>query len=323
MSTFELLDREKFAVLAIENVATNVQDWEGQLSDGTWILTKAPLEVDSRWQEWVGSIRVEQLKRANLVLVRKSPSTNPGLLDETHNALSDYLSQLFSMLQLSGVLQYDAADLFTGSVVYGKAEIRQLSRVPDFYPTKGYSSSQVDLERLQEAVKLRATLPELYSQSGNFRRVARGLNVLMDGLKQSRGEERLHQFVRSLEALILPSVGKTKRQFIHRCQTFAEASHKSADILKEAFDLRSQAEHLNDWAIALKSYPIEDREYIALQRTYQMQKLACFAYLRILIDMGVRAHFKTETAMHSFWKQPDYSRIATWGNQLNLAIGSQ
>ena len=318
MPKFELLDREKFAILAIENVATNLEDWEGQLSDGTWVLTKIPIDVESDWQRWLGSIHVEHLKQSNMVLVRKCGSTNPEILDVTHKKLSDFLSQLFSMLQLSGVSYYDAVHLLSGSVIYKKAQIRQVSKLDDFYCTKGYSSPPVTLDRLKQAAKLNAALPEIYSQTGNFRRIARGLNTVMDGLKQSRGEERLHHFVRSLEALILPDIGKTKKQFIHRCQTFAKASAKSAVILEEAFNLRSQAEHLNDWEMGLKSYRVEEREYVAFQRTYQMQKLACFAYSWILSDADIRGHFKSETAIYNFWKQPDRSRKTIWGNQLKL-----
>ncbi len=142
----------------------------------------------------------------------------------------------------------------------------------------------------------------------------------MDGLQKERGEERIHQFVRSLEALILPEISKTTRQFTHRCQTFAMASPHAPQILEEAFELRSMAEHLNDWEQALESYPKDDREFVALHRTRQMEQLAAFAYSRVLKSDSIRSHFVSETKQGEFWKLPDNDRRSVWGTQLDLRL---
>src|SRR5207247_2659781 len=123
----------------------------------------------------------------------------------------------------------------------------------------------------------------------------------------------------SLEALILPETGKTKKQFAHRCQLFAKASALTKQILEEAFDMRSEAEHLNDWENSLQSYPPTERENIAFQRTRQMERLACVAFSRILDDEDLRNHFKNESTLDDFWrKADDATRKAIWGVQLDL-----
>ncbi|HLG37911.1 MAG TPA: hypothetical protein VI338_07230, partial [Nitrososphaera sp.] len=184
--------------------------------------------------------------------------------------------------------------------------------------TRGYEPTPVTLDRLEEAVRFRSVLPAIYSGKEDFKRLARGLNVLMDGLKQGLGQERIHQFVRSLEALILPDPGNTKKQFVCRCQTFAKASPAAENILKNAFDMRSDTEHLHDWDRALQSYPEADRDWVALQRTRQMERLVSFAYSQILGNHIIRAHFKDESTQGNFWRQDDASRKVMWGKQLDL-----
>jgi hypothetical protein len=55
------------------------------------------------------------------------------------------------------------------------------------------------------------------------------------GAQMYRQSNRLciHQFVRSLEALLLPDIRKTKSQFAHRCQTFARAGDDTRALLLE------------------------------------------------------------------------------------------
>ncbi len=65
-----------------------------------------------------GSIRMERLGRANLVLFLEEPSDNPEILDAVHQQLDKDLSLLFYMLHLrAGIEIADGADLLCGSSV--------------------------------------------------------------------------------------------------------------------------------------------------------------------------------------------------------------
>ncbi|MDA2924368.1 hypothetical protein MYX65_06880 [Acidobacteria bacterium AH-259-L09] len=318
--TFE--DGHKFALLAVKNVyCDRAEEQSTQISDGTLVLSAMPLDVQSHWTKWIGSLRTENLNQSNLVLVRSKPSENPEILDHEHEELGKHLSQTFYLLQLSGVLEYDAAHLLKGSVVNGEPIVRQMFELGQFRQTRGYTRYSLSLDRLEQATRFRTSLVEMESSAEGYDRAIRGLNVLMNGLEQETGHERIHQFIRSLEALILPDVGSTRRQFIHRCQTFAKPGDESRRILGEAFDMRSDAEHLNDWDQSLQAYPGEDREHVALQRTRQMERLASFAYSRILESDPLRDHFRDYTSQRDFWTQlDDARRRGIWGDQLDLAL---
>lgn len=323
MEYFPVKEGEKFALLAVTGVRSTIPAGNPvTLPDGTWVLTKVPgvLQGQPRWGEWLGSLRVGRLAKANLVLIRAEGSLKPEILDEEHVRLDNYLTKIFYILRLAVVLEYSGADILVGSLIRSEAQIRQVSEVPGFRPTRGSEFNSVRMSFLEEAVKRAGSLSWMESEFPDYRRVIRGMNTLMDGLRHEHGRDRIHQFVRALEALILPDVARTGRQFVHRCQTFARPGAVAQQALVEAFDMRSDTEHMHDWDSSLQSYPADDRENVALHRTRQMEALACFAYSRVLDDPVVGAHFKDESQQRNFWTAlDDAQRREIWGSQIDLA----
>ena len=253
-------EKSKFALLTVNNVYTDLPTSAFQLCDGTWIMPGVPVPDLGIWKKWLGSFRLEHLGRANLVLLVEEPSDYPWVLDAAHQRLSDDLGLLFYMLHLRvgiEISEDDGANLLGGSSVNGVPEIRQVSQMPRFYRSKGREGAPITQDWLEDSLALRDAVAAMKAEKTQFMRVIRGLNTLFKGLKEETGEDRLHQFVRSLEALILPKINATTRQFAHRCQTFARASNDTHNLLLEAYAMRSATEHLNPWDTAVQSLPAE------------------------------------------------------------------
>jgi hypothetical protein len=88
---------QKFAMMAIGMVYTDLPDYDLQLPDGTWVLNHVPVEIQKHWIEWIGSIRTDQVRHANLVLLRFLKSANPETAwDEEQFRLTNHLNKLFS-----------------------------------------------------------------------------------------------------------------------------------------------------------------------------------------------------------------------------------
>ena len=221
-------------------------------------------------------------------------------------------------MQLQGIVHCDDSHLILSTLDNNQSDICRIAELPIFYPTRGYTSQPVNLASLEKAASMRKVIEKFNNAANAYVRFIRCLNVLMDGFKKDIGEERIHQFVRVIEGLILPDIGRTKKQFVHRCQTFAKSTQKTVQILNEAFDLRSMSEHINDWQLALNAYRKDQRENFGLLRTRQMEKLASFAFSRILEDSSIRCHFLSDIETKLFWQLKDNERIKIWGNQLNL-----
>src|SRR5437867_6010769 len=156
MPKFTLKEKEKLAILAIENACADLpENCDEQLSGGRWVLGRIPVDIETLWKEWLGSIRLDKIHESNVVLVRATPSANPRVLDDENEKLNKYATQIFYLLQLSGVLEYDGADLLTGAFFDGQTQIRQASELPHFKQTKGDVRTPVTLKRLGEAASRR------------------------------------------------------------------------------------------------------------------------------------------------------------------------
>ena len=84
--------------------------------------------------------------------------------------------------------------------------------------------------------------------------------------------------------------------------------------------MRSDSEHVHEWSRSLGKYDAAQRDDIAWHRTRQIEKLACFAYSRIMVDQNIRNHFQNETLLEDFWKKlDDGARRTLWGAQLDLS----
>lgn len=319
-ASHQFQNQGKFALLTFNNVYTDLPPDKFRLSDGTWVMPGVPVADLGIWKEWIGSIRSEWLSKANLVLFVEEMSANPEILDAVHQRLGANLTLLFHLIHLRSGVECASADLLCGSSRNGSPEIRQMSQLPTFYQSKGYRRAPITAEWLEDAMALRIGIVAMEVDKSEFQRVIRGLNTLFKGLKEEAHQDRLHQFVRSLEALILPDIGKTKNQFTHRCQTFTRAGDDTRDLLLEAFAMRSNAEHLHPWDAAVQNYPADQRECICWHRTRQIERLACEVYARLLRDATLRSHFRTDTAIAAFWNLPDDKRRKLWGKPLDIAV---
>ncbi|MXY70329.1 MAG: hypothetical protein F4Y47_17505 [Acidobacteriia bacterium] len=315
-----------FALIAVSDAYTDLPEGHFQLSDGTWILPHIPVaDNHGIWEEWLGSIRLKHLTEANLVLLVEKPSDTPHFFGDEYLRLSHHLGRLFYLLHLGfGIdVSEDAADRLTGFSVNGAPDIKSVEYMPRFYRTQGSSSIPIAQDWLEDSLVLRSGYGEMASDKTQFRRIIRGLDTLFKGKKEESGQDRLHQFVRALEALVLPKQGKSKKQFVRRCQTFADVGDDAHALFSEAYDLRSATEHLNRWDKAVMSYRKGEREAICLQRTLQMERLACDAYSRLLRKPALRDHFRTDDAIAEFWKLPNSQRCELWGTRLDLTIAEQ
>lgn len=260
-----------------------------------------------------------RLKKANLVLFVEEPSDNPNILDADHTYLQGFLTRMLRLMHLRSGLEYNSIDLLIGSSIEGIPEIRSMGEHPRFYPSNGYQRKPITREWIENTVMLCEGMITTEANTREFRRFIHGLNTLFIALMEWRyGQDRLHHFVRALEALILPDISKTEKQFVHRCQTFAQANVETRFCLTEAYKMRSAAEHMHDWANEVQSYPADQREKICWQRTRQIEQLACATYSRLLRDATLRVYFKTDDTIRTFWGLQDHERRAIWGEGLDI-----
>ena len=94
--------------------------------------------------------------------------------------------------------------------------------------------------RLGENLETIATTPI----AGGHWRLFRTLSVYTEARTTSQAADRIHQYCRCIDGLILPAAGKTKQQFKSRTELFIGPGHH--DLMGELYDVRSAVEHLHE-----------------------------------------------------------------------------
>jgi hypothetical protein len=302
----------KFAILALSNVRADFPDGLS-LPGGIAVLRKFPIELDPHWRDWLG-LDFPRIADANLVLVRTAgdgfPPDTLVFADATNEALARRLVEVFAMLRLMGTIEYESAFFLTGYSRRDRTFCQNYSKLVPFYFTRGCLPWMPRPGDLAAAARLAAEKESFLSRFSDLPkvRIFRGWVALSAALQQYFASDRIHGFVRALEALIYPDIGKTARQFVDRCSLFAAPSeHRTAvwDALREAYSMRCDVEHVHDWDRSLSKYDVGEREDVAYWRTRQMETLACLAYARIFGDRELQKSFSTDEDIIALWQKPE------------------
>jgi hypothetical protein len=271
-----------------------------------------------QWVRWIGEIRAERLTKADLIIVRRLTSNTPGVLDGEHNELFQQVLDIWSVLQLSGIVYYEDASALQGSIENGRFDIRQMIHLDFFYQTANAPQMPVTLARLIEAVEMAKVWRKMV-ESGEYQRFIRGGKILRDGYTNRYGEDRIHQFVRAMEGLIKPPVYGTTKEFKKRPQIFGGKSSATEKVLYESYEMRCDVEHVHSGDRFLrKTYPEDQIEAMGAMRTRQMEVLTRESYRRILTNADIRKHFESEDTLDAFWGMPEDERRATWGAPIDV-----
>ena len=309
----------KFACLSFEHLASFTQNDPVTLGEGCSIHFRPPFELDDTWKEWIGSINAQKVHESNFFILATAPSDNPGILDHEHQELDKRVYALWYAILLHSTPDYQGVLSFQGSNEDGEVRIRSHSTPSLNYKTRHAQPVYVTPELLQSADRIAQAVRAMYASPTEYARLKRGLMAAwLAGSREHYGDARLHQFIRASEALIKPRIGRTKRDFVARAAFFIGDTASNRNLLTELYDLRSAAEHMNDFNLVLTPIDTENRERRAWLRSYQAELLAEACYLRVLSNQHLLELFRTEEGIDDFWRLPEDQRRARWGAVFDL-----
>ena len=97
-----------------------------QIAPNLWVLTATTFDVPTEWQEWLGSIRADEVARSNLFLISKLESTTPGVLDGESQSLQQRVQHFYVGLLLSAMFSPSHEPvMLTGARQDGAIGVRQ------------------------------------------------------------------------------------------------------------------------------------------------------------------------------------------------------
>jgi hypothetical protein len=315
MLTSQIADGEKYAIIALPRLPLDGQNvpQSMELAPGLSFARRFPFDLEPHWREWIGTVRADQLTKASLILIAKSPSVTPDVLDGENERLIGLVGRFYQGLQIAVPIWADGDVMrLTGANRGGHVDVRQISSINPPSLTHYGKIGLIGTDALRVAAKLVPILNEF--PKGEYLRLWRVLNAFFSGIVANDLRERLHQFCRCIEGLILADPGQTTKQFKSRTELFVGS--RLHEFMGNLYENRSAVEHMNDPVLAATTE--RERSESFVEMTHDSENIARYCLLNILLKPDLLKSYKDETSLAAFWNLEKLDRSKMWGVPLNV-----
>ncbi len=308
-------DDEKYAVVGL-NVRIDEHIPTGEIAPNLSVLTNTTFSVPPHWQKWLGSIRARKIENCNLFLLTKLASLTPNVLDAENQTLQERVSNFYvGLLLASTFAPAERPVIITGSRREGEIDVRQQGDFDSPVPCVFRRYPPVMPEEIQLAAHLADKLGALAATPplGDHWRLSRTIHIYREARTNGDILDRLHQYCRCIDGLILPNAGETKRQFKSRTELFIGPHHH--DMMGELYDIRSAVEHLHENRY-LEPFDRATRLDLVKKEAI-VEHTARTALARIVADDTLRSHFANTATLARVWGLAAVERQRIWGDLIN------
>jgi hypothetical protein len=303
---------EKYALVGI-SVKTEGHIPSGKISPNLWTLTDPTFTMPSTWKEWLGTIRAGQVEDSDLFLLSKEISKTPDVLDGENEDLKQRVQNFYTGLLLASTFApaHDPV-LLTGARRAGEVDIRQEQDIDAPIPKVFCPYPPVMAGDLRLAAQLGEKIGALAVAplGGGHWRLFRALHVYTEARTSSQIVDRIHQYSRCIDGVILPDIGKTRQQFRSRTELFIGPYHHQ--LMGEIYDVRSNVEHLHEY-LYLETFDRKVRLDL-LRKEAIIEHIARNVLARIIGDDNLWPYFANTPALAALWALPSVDRQQIWGD---------
>ena len=205
-------DGEKYALVGLD-VKTEGNIPNGIIAPGLWVVADTRFEFPSHWKEWLGTIRSEEVEGSNLFLLSKIKSQQLDVLDHENQTLERWVSLFYVGLLLASTFSTAHEPVvLTGSRRDGEVDVRQQGHfeipvpcVVRHYPALTATDIETGARLAVKIAKIEQAPP-----AGDASRFFRVLRLYQETRTTADILERVHQYSRCIDGLILPKVAEPK-----------------------------------------------------------------------------------------------------------------
>ncbi|EMY60292.1 hypothetical protein [Leptospira terpstrae] len=298
-------NNEKFAILTFYNANVNLSESFIKINEDLSIATEFPIEIDSHWKKWIGDIQSQKIKNSNLSIFFKQKVENPKIINRTNSECESKVYLFYCSLVTITELLCDYFPLqFTGAKYNNIFEIQSFSQMlkPEF--VNGTPFRRIDQAVIDDAIQNYLALIQL-STIKKHSRIFRGINYFLDGITADDWKNKLHNYVRVIEAFINPEIGNTQRQFKSRTELFIGPSFHS--LMEKIYAIRSNIEHVHEIQKGL-----DNINAIQFQKlTIVTQSISRYLLNFFLKNKNIWNFFEDST-IDEFWKLSPEKRKEIW-----------
>lgn len=309
---------EKFALIALPraNLADSVIDL--LLPGGLRVERALPLQIEDNWQRWVGEIRTKQLQDAGCYLIVTRPTSSPEILDADNQELMQRVCRFLDALLIVNTPYCGAGPLLlTGANVSGETRMRQMSNLP-MPIRRAYNQGAIlqvlERQAFEQADVVADSLSNIVAKQGHMR-LKRAISAFMAAIHETRHDERLHQFCRCIDGIVLSGKGTGKRDFKTRTALFVGTGHDA--VTDEIYEMRSAVEHLRPAeSEATGCSDLRAQRVRVIERAVHAELIARHCLNRILANSNLLQDFENDARIGQFWTEEECKRRAAWGQPL-------
>jgi hypothetical protein len=283
-----------------------------------WAFADARFDMPAHWREWLGTIRTEEVEDSNLFLFSKMRSQAPEVVDSETAELKHHAGHFYTGLLLaSPFAPAHKPVMLAGYRQGGEINVRSQDDYEPAIASMVRHYPPVNLADLQLAAKIASQVAALETAplAGGHWRLFRVLQLYLGARTIRDNMERLHQYCRCIDGLIVPDAGNTKRQFKSRTELFIGPRHH--DMMGETYDVRSDVEHLHENK-HLETFDRAARLEL-VKKLEMMEFIVRSALVRIVLEPELWPHFSNTQALQAFWALEEQQRRALWGATINPA----
>lgn len=308
-------DGQKYALIALSVKLDDPVPLQ-EMMPNHWVFTDARFDMPPQWREWLGTIRTAEVENSNLFLLSKMQSQVPEVGDAETAELKRHVGHFYAGLLLaSPFAPAHKPVMLTGYRHQGEINVRSQDDYDPAIPSMVRRHPPVTLAELQMAAKIASQIAavETASQAVGHWRLFRILHLYLETRTIRDNMDRLHQYCRCIEGLIVSEPGQGKNRFKSRTELFIGPRHHT--LMGEAYDVRSDVEHLYE----NKHLEVFDRAArLELVKKLEMTEyIARSVLVRILLDSKLWRHFANTDALKAFWALSENERRALWGATIN------
>lgn len=226
---------------------------EINLSENIQISRDFSKIIDTTWLKWIGEIAGKRINNSNLFLIYSLDSDNSEPNETERSMVREEIFLFYTSLIINDILAIEFSYkpyLFSAEMNGQQTIIKSMSELN--YPISLVSPINAISEKsMIQTYKIYNEFKKLNADSENYSRIIRGIKAFICGIEAKLFIDRIHFFVRSLEAFIAPRKSETRKQFAKRVSLLTKI--KDYEFLYFFYDIRSNVEHMHHPFKDLKS----------------------------------------------------------------------
>ena len=305
-------DGDKYAVIALAVKLDDPVPLQ-KMTRHHWVFADKRFDMPPHWREWLGMIRTQEVEGSNLFLLSKMRSQTPEIDDAETAEVKRHAGHFYAGLLLaSPFAPAHRPVMLVGYQHSGEINVRSQNDYEPAIPSMVRHYPPVTPAELQLAAKLAEHIAalEVVPLSGGHWRLFRVFHLYLEARMIRDNMDRLHQYCRCIEGLVISERGEGKNRFKSRTELFIGPYHHP--LMGDTYDVRGDVEHLHE----NKHLEVFERNarLDLVKKLEMMEYIARSALVRILLDSKLWPHFANTTALQAFWALGESERRKLWGD---------